>query len=147
MYLYHNSFSGPCPKLDSSKLIRWYAYNNFFTGSIPDFSTCGNNLRIVKGAKNLFSTYTTGFLSGNTNAYTIDFSNNRLEASMLRPFLIDMVENYLNGGVTKTINFKGQSGPNRLREGSKFDGTTGEDSTEAKLKFLRGAGWSILLDS
>jgi hypothetical protein len=79
----------------------------------------------------------------------VDFRNNLLEASCLRTLLIDLIANYNannRGGVT--INLKGQSGPDRLRESSKFDGTSGDNSTQAKLDYLRqNAGWSILLDS
>ena len=146
MYYYHNSFSGQHPKVDTTKLVRWFAYWNFFSGSIPDFSSC-TNLNVASGFHNRFSTYTSGNLTTCTVFKKLDFRQNRLEASMLRPFLIDMVDNYLaNPRSGVTINFKSQSGPDRLREGSKFDGTTGDDSTEAKLDFLRGAGWSILLD-
>ena len=95
------------------------------------------------------STFTAGFLTGAVQLETLDLRNNVLEASCLRELLIDLIENYTNrerSGVT--VNLKGQSGANRLRESSKFDGTSGETSTAAKLDFLRQvAGWSILLDS
>jgi len=148
MYIYWNNFTGQCPPLDAPKLERWTAYNNKFTGSIPDFSTAVK-VEQIKGYNNLMTTYTEGNLATAVSMKNVDFRNNLLEASCLRTLLIDLIANYNannRGGVT--INLKGQSGPDRLRESSKFDGTSGDNSTQAKLDYLRqNAGWSILLDS
>lgn len=148
LFIYNNNFTGQCPKIDAPKLTRFYAHYNKFNGSIPDFSNC-EKLKQIRLYNNQMSTFTAGFLTGAVRLETLDLRNNVLEASCLRELLIDLIENYTNrerSGVT--VNLKGQSGANRLRESSKFDGSSGESSTAAKLDFLRQvAGWSILLDS
>ena len=148
MYIYRNNFTGQCPKVDAPKLLRWYGYHNSFSGSIPDYSSC-RSIQTIRGYDNKFSTHTLGNLANAVRLTQFDFRNNVLEASCLRDLLLDLVENYNQrnrSGVT--INLVGQSGTNRLRESSKFDGSGGPNSTKNLLEFLRGvAGWSILLDS
>ena len=149
LYIYMNSFSGQCPKIDAPRLLNFRAYSNNFSGKIPDFSSC-TIVRELNMRNNELSGYTAGSLANSIYLSVADFRNNQLQEHVLRDILIDLIDNYTarnRSGVT--INLKGQgSGSRRLRESSKFDGTSGENSTKAKLDYLKQvAGWSILLDS
>ena len=147
-YIYMNSFSGQCPKIDTPNVRYFRAYSNNFSGKIPDFSSC-TYARELNMRNNNLSGYTAGSLANSIYLTVADFRNNELQEHVLRDILIDLIDNYTarnRGGVT--INLKGQTGARRLRESSKFDGTSGENSTKAKLDYLKQvAGWSILLDS
>lgn len=146
--IYLNHFSGQIPKVDCPNIQRYRAQYNLFTGSIPDFSACTNRLKKIELFNNRLTTYEQGNLSTCVYLEKLDLRNNQLQASILRDLVLDLIENYTarnRGGVT--VNLRGQSGGNRLQESSKFDGTSGENSTKNKLDWLRSeAGWTILLD-
>ncbi len=145
MYLHWNGFVGQFPKLKCSRMWRIFGYRNHFTGNIPDFSEC-TNLYYIKFHRNQLSGYEEGSFANLRNVRQITLDNNLLQANVLGPMVSDLIEAYnLNTSRTCRVDLRVQGGANPLREDSKFDGTTGPESTENKLKTLRAAGWIIQL--
>ena len=145
-----NSFSGQFPKQNLRRLRTLWMHDCEYTGDIPDWSLCPE-LRFVKAQNNSMSTYTAGNLVDCDRLVDVNFSGNKLRATIATQLIYDLYENYLRrprSGVTfNFLNQNAGSGIASLTENAVLqDGTDGPNSSANTLASLRTNGWTILLD-
>lgn len=149
IYGFWNGFIGQFPALTAYRLYRLWMYRNHLTGNIPDLRGCPR-LDNIRFENNKISGYNDGAFSNFSRIRSINLSSNNLQSSILGSLVTDLLASYeLNPSPNRApcyVDLRNQGGANPLVEDSKFDGTTGPDSTENKLKSLRSKGWTILLD-
>ena len=119
-----------------SKIREFRVHQNEITGAIPTFADCPK-MQILTLYSNKFSSYTPGAIVENYNLRLFDVSANRLSVVSLNNIINDLYTNYENSSGSRrvVVNLRSQDG------GAE---PTGEDIL-AKIDFLRGKGWTILI--
>jgi Leucine-rich repeat (LRR) protein len=141
-----NNLSGDIQdRFAASSLRTLNLSDNSFESAFPDFSNCAN-LQEFNAENNKLSGYTPGSLLNNTKLTKLQLNNNKFTPQDGTNMINDIYDNAIAnpGRATMDVRLENQAGLSEFSVNN--DGTgTGPDSTTAKLQYLRGLRYSIIL--